>query len=373
VSDRSTRKTPAEPGTRRAAPASRRREIGGRSSAPAGLVLVTVLVALGFGTMLNASALLETAERHPLGSTTRKVAVGVMDPIAAVSHALLLDRPREVVEWAAGRDTAGGSDAAATGTTVADAAPSTTVPSATTTVPSPTTTSATEPTVPTTVPSDPVPTPDDPLKVWIVGDSLVEMFGPELRNDLAATGVVVSEIDFRFSSSLVRRDYFDWPAHVAGRITEVRPDVIVAQFGGNDSQDMNYDGEYRTLDTDAWVEGYRGLVGDLMDVFVEGGTEQVYWVGLPIMRSEQFTQRALVYNGAYRAEADERDTVRYIDVFDLFKDESGGYSTYLPNEDGEMVIMRSADGVHYALDGGRNLARYVAAIIADDRGFADLR
>jgi hypothetical protein len=110
-----------------------------------------------------------------------------------------------------------------------------------------------------------------------------------------------------------------------------------------------------------------------MDVFLEGSAEQVYWVGLPIMRSDRFTQRALVYNGAYRAEADERDIVRYIDVFDLFKDGNGNYSTYLPNEDGETVIMRSADGVHYALDGGRRLARYVASIIADDWGFADLR
>jgi hypothetical protein len=329
-------------------------------------VLITVLVALGLATMLNASALLETAERQPLGSTTRRVAVGVMEPIAAVSRALLLDRPREAVEWAAGRGPNGGPAPVRTTTTIAPpvaASSSTTV----TTAPSPTTTAST---IPTTVPG---PTADDPLKVWIVGDSLVEMLGPELRNDLAETGVVVSEIDFRFSSSLVRPDYFDWPAHVSQRIGEVRPDVIVAQFGGNDSQDMIYDGEYRTLDTDAWVEGYRGLVGDLMDVFLEGGVGQVYWIGLPIMRSELFTQRALVYNEAYRAEAAERDRVDYLDVFDLFKDADGNYSTYLPNEDGQMVIMRSADGVHYALDGGRKLARYVAAIIAGDWGFAGLR
>ena len=372
MSDRSTKRPPVAPGPRRAESARRRTpDFGGRAAAPAGLVLVTVLVALGLGTMLNASALLETAERHPLGSATRTVTVGVMEPIAAVSHALLLDRPREVVEWAAGRGTDGSGVAAPPTTAAGGPAPSTTVP-VTTTVPSPTTTTASEPTV-TTAPTDRVPTPDDPLKVWIVGDSLVEMFGPELRNDLAETGVVVSEIDFRFSSSLVRPDYFDWPAHVARRIDEVRPDVIVAQFGGNDSQDMYYDGEYRTLDTDAWVEGYRGLVGDLMDVFVAGGAEQVYWVGLPIMRSDLFTRRALTYNGAYRAEADERAAVDYIDVFDLFEDENGNYSTYLPNDDGDMVIMRSADGVHYALDGGRRLARFVAAIIAADWGFADLR
>jgi hypothetical protein len=344
-------------------------DFAGRAAAPAGLVLVTVVVALGLGTVLNASALLATAERQPLGSTTRRVAVGVMEPIAAVSHALLLDRPREAVDWAAGRSADGGSELPVTTTTVV-AGPPTTVPP--TTVPPSTTVPTVEPTVPVTAPM-PAPTPEDPLKVWIVGDSLVEMLGPELRNDLAETGVVTSEIDFRFSSSLVRPDYFDWPAHVTRRIVEVRPDVVVVQFGGNDSQDMIYDGEYRTLDTDAWAEGYRGLVGDLMDVLIEGGAEQVYWIGLPIMRSELFTQRAQVYNAAYRAEADEREAVRYVDVFDLFKDENGGYSTYLPNENGETVIMRSADGVHYALDGGRRLARYVAGIIADDRGFSDLR
>ena len=44
-------------------------EIEGRRTVPAGLVLVTGLIALGLGTLLNAGSLLKTAERQPLGST----------------------------------------------------------------------------------------------------------------------------------------------------------------------------------------------------------------------------------------------------------------------------------------------------------------
>jgi len=49
------------------------REIEGRRTTPAGLVLVTGLIALGLGTLLNASSLLKTAERQPLTLRQLKV------------------------------------------------------------------------------------------------------------------------------------------------------------------------------------------------------------------------------------------------------------------------------------------------------------
>jgi hypothetical protein len=346
----------------RTAPARTRPD---RYRAPAGHVLVTGLVCFGLATFLNAGALLETAERQEFGTAMRDVTVGVMDRVHQMSEVLLLDRPRAALDRALGRadDPApdpepteptvlrsletqaggtGGDDAAATATT-------------TTTLPPPATRAATE---------------SDPVKLWVIGDSFVELFGPALGNDADATGVIVPEVDFRFESGLIRDDYFDWPEHMQSRLPVVEPDMVVVTFGGNDGQPIVVDGVLLEPETPAWLDVYHERVGEAMDVLLTG-TTRVYWIGLPIMPSDEFNQRVLTFNEVYRSEAALRPGVTYIDVFDLFKDENGEYSKYLRTESGDLVEMRSFDTYHYSWNGAYRLSEFVLETIAPDWGFTD--
>ena len=208
--------------------------------------------------------------------------------------------------------------------------------------------------------------------LWIIGDSFMEMFGPALRNDAHETGVVESEVDFRFISGLVRSDYFDWPAHITKRMPEVQADAVVVMFGGNDGQAMVWEGVELQPDTPEWLNVYAVLVGNIMDLLIDGGTERVYWIGLPIMRSEAFTERVIGFNDVYRAEAEKRPEVMYIPSFELFQDENGEYSTYLYDDTGTLQTVRSPDGAHFLWPGAYRLSEYVIEIIADDWGIADL-
>jgi hypothetical protein len=344
---------------------SRTTLIEGRRTAAAGHVLVTGLICLGLGTFLNAASLLRTAERQPLGPV-RTLAVGIMQPLAEVSDVLRLDRPRALLDQALGKAQApqtpdqpslaapavilhpeGWEDTSTTSTTLLDTTTTTAAPSNLRAV-----------------------TPDDPMKLWIVGDSFVELFGPALQNDAADTGVVESEVDFRFVSGLVRSDFFDWPAHIRQRLPEVLPDAVVAMFGGNDGQPLNWNGQELQPDTPEWLEVYHTLVGEAMDTLLTG-TTRVYWVGLPIMRDAAFTQRVIGFNQVYQEEAAKRPDVVYVDSFALFQDENGQYSTYLRNSSGDLLEMRTDDGAHFTWNGAYRLAWNVIGIMADDWGFAD--
>jgi len=337
--------------------------IAGRRTWAAGHVLVTGLICLGLATFLNAASLLRTAERQPLGAT-RTVAVGIMDPLAEMSDVLLLDRPRRLMDEALGRYTPPADEPAVA------ADPVVIHPDGWSPV-STTTTAAPEETTTTAAPADLRQiTAAEPLKLWIIGDSFVELFGPSLRNAAADTGVVTSEVDFRFISGLVRSDYFDWPAHITQRLPEVLPDAVVVMFGGNDGQPLTWNDEELQPDTPEWLEVYHVLVGEAMDVLLTG-TTRVYWVGLPIMRSEAFTQRVLGFNQVYAEEAAERPGVVYVDIFDLFKDENGQYSTYLRNSNGDLLYMRNEDGAHFSWNGAIRLADFVLEVIADEWGFSD--
>ena len=338
--------------------------IAGRRTSAAGHVLLTGLIFLGLATFLNAASLLRTAERQPLGAT-RTVAVGIMDPLADISGVLLFDRPRQLVDRALGRyeppaeeepGTAGptiihpeGWDASSTTTTIPDDGSTTT----------------------TAAPADLREiTAAEPMKLWIIGDSFVELFGPALENDASETGVMQTEVDFRFISGLVRSDYFDWPAHITQRLPEVQPDAVVVMFGGNDGQPLTWNDEELQPDTPEWLAVYHELVGEAMDTLL-AGTARVYWVGLPIMRDEQFTARVTAFNDVYREEAARRPGVVFVDIFDLFKDENGQYSTYLRNSNGDLLYMRNEDGAHFSWNGAIRLADFVLEVIADEWGFSD--
>lgn len=336
----------------------------GRRPWAAGHVLVIGLICLGLATFLNAASLLKTAERQPLGAT-RTVAVGIMDPLAEVSGVLLLDRPRRAIDQALGRYTPPPEEAPVAGEPVV-IHPEGWSPTSTTAA-GPATTSST--TLPPAADLREI-TAAEPMELWIIGDSFVELFGPALENDAAKTGVMRTEVDFRFISGLVRSDYFDWPAHITQRLPQVQPDAVVVMFGGNDGQPLTRQGVQLEPDTPEWLAVYHELVGEAMDVLLTG-TTRVYWVGLPIMRDDRFTQRVIGFNRVYEAEAAKRPGVVYVSIFELFQDENGEYSTYLRTGSGDLLDMRMEDGAHFSWNGAYRLAGFVLGKIAAEWGFTD--
>lgn len=234
----------------------------------------------------------------------------------------------------------------------------------TTTIPSTSTTSTTgvEPSASTTAPPvifRPI-TEAEPLSLWIIGDSFLELFGPALVNRSIDTGLIDAAVDFRYVSGLSRPDYFDWPAYIARELPGLEADAVVVMFGGNDAQDVEVGGERYDVGTDAWYQLYTARVAEAMDVLL-ASVDCVYWIGLPIMKSDRFTANAMTMNAAYEAEAARRPQVTYISSFELFQNEDGEYAAYL---DGK--LMRFTDGAHFVWNGAYRLADAVLPVVATD-------
>src|SRR5665809_10167 len=88
----------AEPGPRR-----RRRRPRGRRPAPAGRVLIVMLVGLVLWLLLAAPSLKRSAEASPDGAR-RTVSLAVLTPIVAASDLVGIEAASEAVERAIGRD-----------------------------------------------------------------------------------------------------------------------------------------------------------------------------------------------------------------------------------------------------------------------------
>lgn len=319
---------------------------------PAGIALVVLVGGLVLGLLLNAPDILRTAERQELG-WQRSVGVAVMEPVAAVSRFLFLDRPRRALDSFLGRAPVTPVDGSAV-----DAQPSPTAVSPVTTAPA-------------TTPPDPMRrtvTSTDPLTMYIGGDSMVGQFGPMLDDRVSRSEMVQAEIVFEFESGLSRPDFLDWPARLERVSEELDPDVFVLYFGGNDAQAIYQpEGEWIDFGTPEWEAEYRRRVDGVMASLGESG-HWVYWMGMPIVRSDTFRSRVRLLNEIYESEAARHPRVTFVEAWSVFAGPDGGYSEYLTDPQGNLVDMRLDDGVHYTTAGAIRLAEVVYGVLAEDWG-----
>ena len=313
---------------------------------PAGSAIFITLMALLIGLLLNAPDILETARRQEAG-WKRDLAVATAKPFDFISRLLFLDAPHNAVDLALGREPLAPST-----TTIAEPTVSTitTAPAVTST------TTATRRTVSAT----------DPLRLFIGGDSMVGQFGPMLANEAEKTGYIdVTEVVYEFDSGLTRTDFLDWPARLRQVSAEQDPDAIVLFFGGNDAQAIQIDGSWYEYGTAEWLAEYRRRVADLMTELTEDNRE-VYWMGMPIVRSDSFREKVATMNQIYESEAAVHPGVNYINSWDVFTGPDGGFSEYLINDEGDLVDMRLNDGIHLTTAGGIRLARVALGQIEEN-------
>ena len=338
----------------------------------AGRVLIGGLAGLTLAVCLNASSLLAEAKRLP-DSASRSASLAVWTPLEAAASALKLTWPRELGERLLGR---------------AQDDPPITLLREQTAVTNEIDSGQTELIVEsvqketgsdlsslpmTNTPPESAWDENNPLKIWVLGDSMVQFFGETFVSMAEQSPVVDGTSEPRLSSGLSRPDYFDWPARIAQVMDEYDPDVVVLMFGGNDAQNIRVaDNQWLERFSPPWVNEYRRRVGFVMDIAAEDEQRTVLWIGQPPMRGEGFDTRMQLLNELYQIEADARNSVHYIDLRSLFTDASGEYSRYLPDANGKLVDVRLSDGVHLSHWGGEWLSELLLSEISRLSDLGDL-
>lgn len=196
--------------------------------------------------------------------------------------------------------------------------------------------------------------------VAVMGDALGILLSNGLEEVLADTPGVKIIKDAKSSSGLVRDDFYDWTkaAHdIAGGGQKI--DVAVMMIGSNDRQQIRQGAETVDPMTPRWRELYAARVDAALAPFHDKKIP-VVWVGLPVMKSESFSADMAKLNEIFKERAQRQGDV-YVDLWEAFSDEKGQYSAFGPDIDGEIVKIRSADGVHFTTAGAVSVAHFVAA------------
>jgi hypothetical protein len=217
---------------------------------------------------------------------------------------------------------------------------------------------------PPTAPPRPAFTPQRPLRVWVGGDSLVEVPGQSLERATGSRGAVrILPVESRVATGLGRPDVYNWYTRFREVIDKLRPRVVVLSFGSNDGHDylsgVPTGVSIGPLGSPSWVAEYRRRLTGVTEEFSRAGA-YVVWIGLPITRGEGLNQPFRIVNRILRSVAARDDKASsFVDTWKMFSTPGGRYADYLRNTQGRLVLMRASDGVHYTSAAGDLLARAV--------------
>jgi uncharacterized protein len=200
-----------------------------------------------------------------------------------------------------------------------------------------------------------------PQRVLIVGaSSIQEELGIAIERAVKKyEGVEVQRLG-RISSGLARPDYFDWPDKLQELLDQYHPDLVIAQWGGNDCQSLSSkDGSvianYGTAEWDA--EYTRRVKTEILQMHDAGAN--VVFIGMPYMKNPNFSNKIAHMNQITEAACNDRGAV-YLPLWDLTVDEQGKLKASV-TIDGKQRMMRLSDGIHFSEAG----AEYVAGKLCE--------
>lgn len=326
-------------------------------------------LALGMGALVGRELHADAARNHALGEGPRW-RVGATAALARLGEATGLARLRAALE-ARKRDfyeadlTVGGRQAPPAGPAPAAVAASAESESESVVAPAaPESVAAPAPDVALGEPESNAPAPAV-RRVMLVGASSIQTdlgraLEREIEDDL---GVEVLRHG-RHSTGMARPDYFDWNARALELKADFRPDLVIAQFGGNDGQGLTDRETGRAVApffTDDWDAEYGARLEAFVDLFSDDAVPVVI-LGMPAMRNAYHQSKMARINAVTRAACD-RAGAYFVDTFSMTADAEGN-PLARAEVDGRPRIVHAADGMHLSRYGSDMVAAGVVDILA---------
>jgi hypothetical protein len=210
------------------------------------------------------------------------------------------------------------------------------------------------------------PFPDnDVYQVTVFGDGfangllsgLVRAFGSDVRLNIQRQVTPIANI----ASS----DFDGKTAALEQKIAAQPLNIAIVMIGEDDRYPFrNVQGKRIPVGTDAWVAEYTRRIDGLMRAFKRKNAS-VYWVGLPNLARNDANELAQRMNDVIRERA-YLNGYKYVDAYQGFTDENGGYSAYGPDLEGAIRLLRLRDGVNFTDAGNRKLAHFVEKELRSD-------
>ena len=290
---------------------------------PAGNVLIVVLIALTVAALFNSEAIVRAGESMQPGHT-RDIVLSVGRPLDDVAGAIGFHLPRKGFDLAFGQEskTAEGTELEQGSTAILHRKRK------------------------VRQQAFRQPTRQDEVDVFVTGDSQAQFVG-EILTDMLPSDLFDVSVVARNATGLTNPEFFNWEINARQEIAARKPDAVVMIMGGNDGFNV--------------LHARRAAV--VMRELGSNGKRPVYWVPPPTARDTKNNGIYATQNKAVEQAAPVVPGARYVDIYNTIN--HGRYSDEL-KIDGQRVLARQSDGVHFSRDGAVVPARLIFRAMAKD-------
>jgi hypothetical protein len=315
---------------------------------PAGQAIATVVLALSVAWLLNSQSVVLKGEGMDPG-VTRTLLLAVAQPVNAFAHRVGLAAPRSALDAALGHQSYVASNTALENgddsiLNTPVAAPPSTGPSGTK---APAHHHLLYPQDVGGITTVQPPTVAHPLKVLVTGDSLATYPGDQLAN-LGGPKLKVVVKGFN-GTGLTEAGSFNWQVAAQNLVRDIHPDAVIVIMGANDGWNMTHKGVTLNWATPGWQREYARRIAVVMQTFLRGGVDRVYYGGPPTSPSSNYQRIFSSINSAGAEAAAAIPGARWVDLFNGTSDH-GRYSRSEVYH-GKRFDGRQSDGLHWSYDG----------------------
>jgi hypothetical protein len=210
---------------------------------------------------------------------------------------------------------------------------------------------------------------NDTWRAMVIGDGMAEGLLVGLLDAMQGENRFQIQRPRRSLTTLGRVDIESELRSVDERITKEKIHVAIVMLGIGDRWGARApNGRRLAVGGDEWRTEYAARVDKLVKALRRRNLA-VYWVGLPIMRRQDWSDDVEAMNGVFRERAISNGA-RFIDIYTESADESGGYSDRGPDITGKVVRLRDGDGVDFTPAGYRKIAFFVERTLKRDMSLA---
>lgn len=200
----------------------------------------------------------------------------------------------------------------------------------------------------------------EPTRIAIYGDSFATGIYFGMRDVLPQSRDIAISRRSRGGTGLVRNDAYSWVRQLGAFIHIDRPNIVIVSLGGNDRQDFRFEDLAVERFSDLWWREYVRRAERVM-LDLRAGDSSVYWVGIPIVRSQRMMRDFRKLNSLFR-ELTRQYGIHYIDLETQFRGPNRGYTPF-DAQAGTRERIRHRDGIHFTSLGNYRFAQLIANAI----------
>lgn len=197
-------------------------------------------------------------------------------------------------------------------------------------------------------------------QVFFAGDSMMQGVAPHVQRWLSEQYGIKSVNLSKQSTGLTYTRFFDWDKTIKDTLNNnANIKILVVFLGPNDPWDMPNPngGSFIRFKTKEWESIYRGRIKNIID-HAQKHQVTVLWLTPPNMRRGKLNEQ-MVYLRELIHDEVSKNHGYVIDTREILGNNGTEFSDILMEENGNKIKTRSADGIHFSLQGQKIIAKHI--------------